>query len=50
MRFGLIDVFGSGLWTAKVKDTAVISDRPRNQKQFKGQVRVKLGQVRIKDL
>ena len=43
MRFGLIDVFGSGLWTAKVKDTAVISDRPRNQNRFKGQVR---GQVR----
>ena len=27
MRFGLIDVFGSGPWTAKVKDIAVISAR-----------------------
>ena len=45
MRFGLIDVFGSGLWTAKVKDTAVISDRPRNLARFLGQFRVKLGQL-----
>lgn len=30
MRFSLIAVFGSGPWTAKVKDTTVISARPSN--------------------
>ena len=41
MRFGLIDVFGSGPWTAKVKDTAAISARASNLAPFEGRVRVK---------
>ena len=41
MRFSLIAVFGSGPWTAKVKDTAVISARPSNLAPFEGRVRAK---------
>ena len=41
MRFSLIAVFGSGPWTAKVKDIAVISDRPSNLARYEGRVRVK---------
>ena len=41
MRFGLIDVFGSGPWTAKVKDIALISAWPSNLAPFEGRVRVK---------
>ena len=41
MRFSLIAVFGSGPWTAKVKDIAVISARPSNLARFEGRVRVK---------
>ena len=41
MRFSLIAVFGSGPWTAKVKDIAAISARPSNLARFEGRVRVK---------
>ena len=49
MRFGLIDVFGSGPWTAKVKDIAVISARPSNLDWCESRVRAKDVRYRNED-